>query len=126
MVLRCLLVDDSARFLKSARALLEHQGLAVDVASTAAEAAQRVGEQRPDVVLLDIDFGDESGFQLAQNLHAYGRTMGWSAGGPRIIMISTHAGRDFEELIDASPAIGFLAKASLSAGAIQELLRGCR
>jgi two-component system nitrate/nitrite response regulator NarL len=120
MALRCLLVDDSARFLSAARALLEREGFEVEVASTGAEAARRTGELRPDVVLLDIDLGTESGFELARRLH-----MRVSSGdGPRIILISTHAERDFEELIAASPAIGFLTKSALSAGAIQEMLAG--
>lgn len=36
MMVRCLIVDDSPRFLRSARSLLEHQGITVvGVASTA-------------------------------------------------------------------------------------------
>jgi hypothetical protein len=37
-------------------------------------------------------------------------------------MISTHAEQDYADLIAASPAVGFLAKAALSASAIRELL----
>ncbi len=117
MALRCLLVDDSVRFLESARALLERQGVQVDVASTGAEAARRVAESRPDVVLLDIDLHDESGFEVARRLSS-----GVSSGVPGIILVSTHAEKDFEELIEASPALGFLPKSSLSAGAIRQLL----
>jgi two-component system nitrate/nitrite response regulator NarL len=118
MALRCLLVDDSARFIESARALLERQGVQVDVASTGAEAARRLAEAVPDVVLLDIDLQGESGFEVARRLHA-----DMSFGAPGIILVSTHAEKDFEELIEASPALGFLPKSSLSVGAIRELLR---
>ena len=38
------------------------------------------------------------------------------------ILISTHSEEDFEELINASPALGFLAKSSLSAKAIRAML----
>ena len=41
MALRCLLVDDDARFLESARALLELEGIEVDTASTGAQAVRR-------------------------------------------------------------------------------------
>ena len=41
-----------------------------------------------------------------------------------MILISTHAGKDYAELIAASPAIGFLSKTALSADAIRELLAG--
>jgi cobalamin synthase len=39
-----------------------------------------------------------------------------------VILISTHAEQDYAELIAASPAVGFLAKAALSAAAIRRLL----
>lgn len=122
MPLRCLLVDDSARFLAAARALLEREGVEVEVTSTGADAVRRTGELRPDVVLLDINLGTESGFEIARRLHGADRPQVSSGGGPRIILISTHAEKDFEELIAASPAIGFLPKSALSAGAIQDLL----
>lgn len=122
MALRCLVVDDSARFRESARALLERQGVQVSVASTGAEAERRVGETRPDVVLVDIDLGDESGFDVARRLHG-GATVSCDTR-MRIILISTHAEKDYEDLIDASPALGFLPKSSLSAGAIRGLLGG--
>ena len=44
MALRCLIVDDSSRFLRAARVLLEGEGIAVvGVAATAAEALTRAG-----------------------------------------------------------------------------------
>jgi CheY-like chemotaxis protein len=117
-MLRCLIVDDSPRFLEAARGLLEGQGIAVvGVASNSDEALQRVGELRPDVTLLDIDLGGESGLELARRLH--GRAGQTPA---PVILISTHAEQDYAELIAASPAIGFLPKATLSADAIRDLL----
>ena len=117
-MLRCLLVDDSPRFLAAARGLLEREGIAiVGVASTSAEALQRTRELRPDVTLVDIDLGGESGLELAGRLH---REAG-PAPAP-VILVSTHAEEDYAELIAASPAVGFLSKSTLSAGAIHELL----
>ncbi len=118
MPFRCVIVDDSPGFLRSARVLLERQGAAVvGVASTGAEAVQQAEELRPDVLLLDIDLGEESGFDLARRLQA---EVGLS---PRnVILISTHAEDDFAELIAASPVAGFLAKAELSVGAIRDVL----
>jgi DNA-binding NarL/FixJ family response regulator len=120
MSLRCLIVDDSPGFLRSARALLEREGMAVvGVASTGAEAVEQAGALRPDVLLLDIDLGQESGFDLARRIQA-------EAGLPptNVILISTHAEEDFAELIAATPVAGFLPKADLSAGAIRDLLGG--
>jgi CheY-like chemotaxis protein len=117
-MLRCLIVDDSPRFLEAARGLLEGQGVAVvGVASSSAEALQRAGELRPDVTLLDIDLGGESGLELARRLHG----QAGQASAP-VILISTHAEQDYAELIAASPAIGFLPKTTLSADAIRDLL----
>ena len=110
MHIRCLIVDDNQRFLDAARLLLEREGLAVvGVASTSAEAVLLEAELRPDVVLVDIRLGDESGFNLARRL-----------GGP-VILISTHAQTDYAEEIAASPAAGFIPKAELSASAILRL-----
>jgi DNA-binding NarL/FixJ family response regulator len=119
-MLRCLIVDDSARFLDAARGLLERQGITVvGVASNSAEALQRAVELRPDVTLLDIDLGGESGLELARRLHRQA--------GPTpapVILISTHAEQDYAELIAASPVVGFLPKTALSAAAIRDLLAG--
>jgi CheY-like chemotaxis protein len=121
-MLRCLIVDDSPRFLDAARGLLEGQGVTVvGVASTGAEALRRVVELRPDVTLLDIDLGGESGLELARRLHG----QSGPASAP-VILTSTHAEQDYAELIAASPAIGFLPKTALSADAIHGLLSGPR
>ena len=115
-MLRCLIVDDSPHFLEAARALLEREGITVvGVASTGAEALERTRELRPDVALVDIDLGGESGLELARRLHRV-------AGPARVILVSTHAEQDYAELIAASPAVGFLSKTALSAGAILGLL----
>jgi CheY-like chemotaxis protein len=114
--LRCVLVDDDASFLKVAQALLESDGVTVaGVASTCAEAVQRVETLRPDVVLLDIRLGRESGFDAARQLADNGQTAA-------VIMISTHAGSDYADLIAESPVNGFLPKAELSAAAIRRIL----
>jgi DNA-binding NarL/FixJ family response regulator len=117
MTLRCLIVDDSTRFLEAARRLLERHGIEVaGVATTVTEALDQVEQVRPDVTLVDIDLGGESGFELVRRLQADGPPPS------SVILISTHAGDDFADLVAASAAIGFLSKADLSADAIRELL----
>jgi DNA-binding NarL/FixJ family response regulator len=82
-VLSCIIVDDSATFLDAARRLLRRQGMTVvGVASTGAEALRLVEEQRPDVALVDIGLGAESGLELAGRLD-----------GVRTILISTRLGQ---------------------------------
>jgi CheY-like chemotaxis protein len=117
--LRCLIVDDNPGFLQAARALLEQEGLrVVGLASTGAEAARRAAELHPDVTLVDIDLGVESGFEVVRRLFDD------SAVGPgQLILISAHAEDDFADLVQASAAVGFIVKPALSATAIVRLLR---
>jgi DNA-binding NarL/FixJ family response regulator len=116
--LRCLIVDDDAPFLEASRAILEGPEITVvGVASTAAEALQCAERLTPDVILADIDLGEDSGFELARKLDD-GAGAAWD-----LILISSHAEEDFADLIAESPAIGFLAKPELSAGAVEKLLR---
>jgi DNA-binding NarL/FixJ family response regulator len=118
MTLRCLIVDDSTRFLEAARRLLERNGIEVaGVASTVAEALDLIDQLRPDVTLVDIDLGGESGFELVRRLQQRPDPPPSS-----VILVSTHAEDDFADLIAASAAIGFLSKADLSADAIRDLL----
>lgn len=114
VALSCLIVDDNQSFLDAARVLLAREGVdVVGVASNSAEAIQRVDELAPDVVLVDVVLGDESGFELARRLEASGST---------VVMISTHAEADIKDLLPASGVAGFVPKSELSASAVQQLL----
>jgi CheY-like chemotaxis protein len=112
-----LIVDDNDSWLAAASTLLEREGVSVaGVATTSASALSDVKRLRPDVVLVDILLGEESGFDLAHQLSDDEHSR------PEVILISTHAEDDFLELIAASPARGFLPKSQLSAQAIREKL----
>jgi DNA-binding NarL/FixJ family response regulator len=98
--------------------LLEGQGLTVlGCANSASEAVRSVRELRPDVALVDIDLGADSGFDVARRLveDIDGDT-------PKIILVSTHDEREFFKLIESSPAVGFISKTELSAERIYRLL----
>jgi hypothetical protein len=41
-----------------------------------------------------------------------------------VILISTHAAEDFADMIETSPAVGFLSKSALTGAAIRELAGG--
>jgi DNA-binding NarL/FixJ family response regulator len=117
MDLRCLIVDDSPSFLEAAAALLQREGLViVGAASNAREALATAAETRPDVALVDISLGSESGFDVARRLAAS------DAGALNVILISTRAEAEFAELIEEAPVVGFLPKAELSAKAIRRLV----
>jgi DNA-binding NarL/FixJ family response regulator len=116
MPLRCLIVDDSDAFLESASLLLEREGLAVvGTASSIAEALQQARALRPDVVLVDIGLGSESGFTLA-------RLLAVDDPDADVILISAGAEADYVEPITESPAAGFLAKSELSGTRIGQIL----
>ena len=118
MALRCFIVDDNPLFLEASRNLLELEGInVVGVASTSKEALGDVAEHRPEVVLVDIELGEESGFDLTRRIAGMERVT------PTTILVSSHLESDFEDLIEASPAVGFLPKGELSAKAIRDLLR---
>jgi DNA-binding NarL/FixJ family response regulator len=115
-----LIVDDNWLFVEAARDRLEREGLrVVGVATTSAEALRRAEEVRPEVVLVDVMLGGESGFELARRLAAQYRD-----GAPAVILISTYSAADFAAPIAESPAAGFLPKRDLSADAIRRIVGG--
>jgi DNA-binding NarL/FixJ family response regulator len=118
MPLRCLLVDDNRAFLEAASVLLEREGVTVaGVASNTAGALRQARALRPDVILVDIGLGDESGFDLARLLAQDG-----DGRGAPVILISMGAEADYADLIGESPAAGFLPKSELSARGIGRIL----
>ena len=119
MRLRCLIVDDNASFRAEMGGLLLEEGLdVVGGAGSVAEAREQIAELRPDVALIDIDLGGESGFELARQL----REEQGHAPAPHLILISTDDDTEYADLIEASSAIGFLAKIELSAAAIRRMV----
>jgi DNA-binding NarL/FixJ family response regulator len=119
--LRCLIVDDNASFREEMGGLLAEQGLdVVGGAGSVADAHRQIAELRPDVALIDIHLGAESGLELVRQL----RGEPADAAAPQLILISTHDGTEYSDLIAASSAIGFLAKMDLSAATIRRMLAG--
>ena len=120
MATTCLIVDDSPQFRQAAADLLEEDGIDVlGLAAGADEALRLARDLRPDLALVDIDLAGDSGLTVARRLCGNGD--GELAGA--VILISTHAEEEFAELIETSPAVGFLAKSELSADAIEALLQ---
>ena len=67
MSVRCMVVDDNPGFLETASTVLSRGGLTVvGSAATSVDALARVRETQPDVVLVDILLGSESGLDLAR------------------------------------------------------------
>ena len=100
-----------------ARAVLAYGGYAVvGEAADAESALAAVSDLRPDCVLLDVQLGDVDGFALAHVLSE-------AEDAPAVVLTSGRDRRDFEPLIRASRARGFIPKERLSAAAFGELLR---
>lgn len=116
--MRCLIVDDNADFRDAASAVLGRAGISVvGIASNSAEALSLYQDLRPDVALVDVDLGAESGFELAEQLHLMATSPPLA-----VVLVSTYAEMDLAEMIAVSPAVGFLQKFALSPDAIRDLL----
>jgi DNA-binding NarL/FixJ family response regulator len=106
-----LVVDDHAGFRATARRLLERDGWtvvgeAVDGASALAAATALA----PDLILLDVGLPDIDGFVVAERL------AGTTANGarlPAVILVSSRDRRTYGARVDASSALGFVAKDEL-------------
>jgi DNA-binding NarL/FixJ family response regulator len=119
MTVQCLIVDDNQEFLDAARALLEQEGLTIaGVASTSADGLRKAELLRPDVILVDVSLGDESGIELARRLVAC------PAHDATVVLISTRDELELVDLIAPSTAAGFLSKSDLSAAAVRSFLDG--
>jgi DNA-binding NarL/FixJ family response regulator len=113
---RCLIVDDNPGYLTGACDLLQRQGISIiGVASNIRDALAIAASDRPDVALVDVDLGAESGLDVA-------RALAMSNEPVPVILISAYAEKDLRELLDDSPAVGFLPKSVVSRAAIDDLL----
>jgi DNA-binding NarL/FixJ family response regulator len=113
-----LIVDDHAGFRSWARALLEMQGYTVvGDAEDGASAIAAVRALRPDVVLLDIRLPDMDGFEVTRQLLREGIEA-------RVVLVSSRDAKDYGGALEYSGAQGFIAKAELSAAALEAVLAG--
>ena len=108
-------MDDNEDFLASATRLLRSQGLEVVGSATNGEQGlELAGKFRPDIILVDVELGDEDGVELAETLSERFRTS-------TVILISAYDRDEIAELVEPSSAAGFLPKNALSATRIAEL-----
>lgn len=119
---RCVIVDDNERFVDVAADLLVRDGFAVvGRAHHSGEALQVIVETRPDLVLIDLYLGEDSGVELVTEIVDLGL-----AAQTFLLLVSSCAAADLHEIFAASAAHAYLSKADLSGGAIRGLLRGAR
>ncbi|MGI5232155.1 response regulator [Actinoallomurus sp. CA-142502] len=120
MDMRCLVVDDDTGFRTALCHMLERGGAVVAAtASNGAEAVERATDTHPDIVLVDVRLGSESGFDVACRIDESAAGTGWS---PVVILVSTQTEDELTALVAAHPAFGFLDKTTVSPARIRELL----
>jgi DNA-binding NarL/FixJ family response regulator len=111
-----LIVDDHDGFRTQVRALLVSAGY--DVVGEAGDGASGVAEAArlsPDLVLLDVQLPDTSGFDIVDRLRAKDARAA-------IVLISSRDRSDYGGRVDDSGADGFISKSELSAPAIRAIL----
>jgi len=65
---KILLVDDSKTELHYLSELLLKRGFAVRTAENGEEALRRLGEEKPDLILMDVVMPGQNGFQLTRTI----------------------------------------------------------
>ncbi|MBA2293958.1 MAG: response regulator transcription factor [Actinobacteria bacterium] len=109
-----LIVDDHPSFRRCARAVLEADGFAVIGEADDGEGAiSAIGSLQPEVVLLDVQLPDMDGFAVLSRL---------GEDAPSVVLVSSREASDYDGLISASGARGFISKADLSGAAVRSLL----
>jgi DNA-binding NarL/FixJ family response regulator len=113
-----LIVDDHPGFRAQARALLVAAGYEVVGEAADGESGVRVARDlSPDVVLLDVQLPDSTGFEVV-------RLIAGETDPPAIILISSRDASDYGRRIERSGALGFISKAELSARTLAAVLGG--
>jgi DNA-binding NarL/FixJ family response regulator len=112
-----LIVDDHPSFRATARALLESEGfVVVGEAMDGGGALALAGELHPEVVLLDVQLPDLTGFEVAERLASMN---GASAA---VVLVSSRDRCDYGSQIDECGARGFICKGDLTGAAVRALL----
>src|SRR3954453_7850476 len=114
---RLLIVDDDPRFRKLLRMVLEDTP-ELDVVGEAHEGSSALAAARelaPDVVLLDVNLPDTTGFELAPRLKA-------EIAMADVVLTSSRGDDTYEQLAREAGGKAFISKHDLSAEAILRAL----
>ncbi|MBI4516167.1 MAG: response regulator transcription factor [Deltaproteobacteria bacterium] len=104
--MKVLVADDHAVVRAGIKRILEkaHEPVQVGEASTGQEVLQKVRASKWDLLLLDVEFPDCSGFDVLKRLAARTQT------GPRVLMLTIHDEQQYAVRALRAGAAGFLSK----------------
>ena len=117
---RVLVVEDNVKNMKLFRDVLEAAGFRTLAATTAGEAVDVATEQRPDLVLMDIQLPDFDGVEAIRRLRADERTAG-----TRVVALTAQAMEGDRERFLASGFDGYLSKPVDIADFVATVRRHC-
>jgi len=106
--IRVVLVDDHRTVLWGLEKLIQSAAPCMRVVETAtcgADALAAVGKHKPDVVLLDLDLGDEHGLDLVPQLRKLG---------PKVVILTGFRDAEMEHRAIIAGASGFIHKSELA------------
>jgi CheY-like chemotaxis protein len=110
-----LVVDDHPSFRASARATLEDAGFeVVGEAADGATALEMLERLAPDLVLLDVQLPDMTGFDVCSECASLDRTV--------VVLVSSRDDTDYHGLIEECGARGFIPKGELTGEAVAAFL----
>lgn len=116
VAMKVLIVDDHAGFRSQARSLLEAAGHdVVGEADDGRSALVAISKLRPDLVLLDVQLPDTTGFDVTRLLRQ-------DPDAPAVILVSSREASDYGHRIIRSGARGFVSKNELSAAALANII----
>jgi DNA-binding NarL/FixJ family response regulator len=108
-----VIVDDHARFRRSARTLLELEGFeVVGEAADGASALAEVERTRPDLALVDVGLPDMSGFEVAERVGSE----------TRVVLVSSRHHDDVGRRVRSCGAAGFVPKDELAGETLAAVL----
>ncbi|MBN1813717.1 MAG: response regulator transcription factor [Anaerolineae bacterium] len=109
MTIRVLLVDDNIAFLETAKRFLSRDPRIQIVGGvlSGTEALERVGQLRPNLVLMDLAMDGINGLEATQLLKA-------RADPPHVIILTLHDNPEYRAAAKRARADGFVSKSDLS------------
>ncbi len=112
-----LIVDDNTRYRGQLRRQIErsHPAATVYEAENTHDALRCVASLTPQLALVDVVLGDESGIDCARKLHLLSPSA-------RIVLLSAYPDREFHRQGLQAGAVAFLDKKDLDAAALRQLI----